>query len=99
MMLAAPPGGRKAVGMLFASWFVRSLAESEGFSMILLSTIIAILSAMEGTAEGSSPLAAIAVTPSTLAFTTAAVAGLGTGLALLTEKACAGQSRQSEDNL
>src|SRR2546422_420425 len=98
MTLEAPSGGRKAAGTLLTSWLVRSLAEIDGFSISRLCTIIAILSVMDGTSVGASPLGSMAVWPSTVAFTTAAVAGTGAGLELLTENACAVHNRQSPAN-
>src|SRR5712692_11863541 len=98
MTLEAPSGGRKAAGTLLTSWLVRSLAEIDGCSISRLCTIIAILSVMDGTSVGASPLGSMAVLASTVAFTTAAVAGTGAGLELLTENACAVHNRQSEDS-
>src|SRR5690348_3641848 len=98
MTAGAPPGGRNAAGTLLASWLARSLGEMLGFSMNLLCTINAILSEMEGMSAAASDLGLMEVSPSFVAFTTAAVACTGVGFALLTENACAGQSRQSEDN-
>src|SRR5262252_7282612 len=95
----APPGGRNAAGILFASWVARSLGEMAGFSMNLLCTISAIRSEIEGMSAAASDLELMEVSPFVVAFTTAAVACTGVGLALLTENACAGQSRQSEERM
>src|SRR6476646_1231795 len=94
----APPGGRKASRTLLASWLAQSLGEMAGFSMNLLCTIRAILSLIEGMSAAASDLGLMEVSPFVVAFTTAAVACTGVGFALLTEHACAGQSRQSEES-
>src|SRR5215467_3677154 len=70
-----------------------------GSSMNLLCTIRAILSEMEGMSASASDRGLIEVSASFVAFTIAAVACTGFGLALLTENACAGHNRQSEDRL